>query len=284
MTQFEKDNPRESETRINADKSANIRAKKKILLIEPDKELTEAFTGWLTGEGYEVGREERIDQAYPALKQDGFSLLIADIDSEETLDKTIAMIQSIEKDTRFSAFPVTVLLYRTEIKKIARAIDAGIGNFIILKPVESDFFLKRLESVFYEIGLRSKGKKVLDLNYVNYLIDNMSDLVNRDDFFLLGPVIFNKLIIGKVNTILGPPVIAQIIKRANETVGMDYEFMKAVEFSGAGVSLAGVDRASKGADVKKITTAYRDYVYAFLHLVRMLTSDILMERGGAKNR
>ena len=78
---------------------------------------------------------------------------------------------------------------------------------------------------------------VLDLNYINYLIA-LAGESEREDFFVLAPVIFNKLILEKINTILGEPILEQIIKRINELIGEDYEFMKSVEFSGNRLSIS----------------------------------------------
>jgi len=84
----------------------------------------------------------------------------------------------------------------------------------------------------------------------------------------------------KINTILGRPVIDQIIKRCNQVIGEDYAFMREVKFSNDQITMVSVEKASKEVTVKKLATAFRDYIYAFLQLVQALTSDILMERGG----
>lgn len=85
--------------------------------------------------------------------------------------------------------------------------------------------------------------------------------------------------IEKIGTILGELIIAQIIKCCNELIGENYAFMKEFKFSGAQLLMNDVDKVSKNIPVAKLTAAFRDYVYAFLQLVRTLTSDILMERG-----
>ena len=265
---------------------------KKILLIEPDKEQAELFADWLKGESYGVSLIDKPQEAQSSLANEKFDILLMDIDPSAGSGSTLSKVEGVDEpeiaenslklarmlksDARFKDLPIAVLTYRKDIKKIIAPIEAGVDIFM-LQPFETDSFLKRIEDIFKEIELRSKGKKILDLNFVNYLIELVGQM-EREDFFALSPVIFNKLIIEKVNTILGPLIITQIIKRVNETIGVDYEFMKSVEFSGKGLFLDGVDKASKEVPIKKITIAYRDYVYAFLHLVRSLTSNILMER------
>jgi len=250
---------------------------KKILLIGPNKEQTELCTEWLKGKAYSVSSIGGPQDAQSSLAKEKFDILVMDCDEPEITASSLKLAQMLKTDARFKDLPIAVLTYRKDTKKIVAAIEAG-ADILMLKPFETDAFLKRIEDIFKELELKFKGKKMLDLNYVNYLIE-LAGQMEREGFFALSPVIFNKLIIEKINTILGPPVITQIIKRVNESIGADYEFMKSVEFSGNRLSLDGVDKASKGVPIKKITIAYRDYVYAFLHLVKILTSDILMERG-----
>lgn len=200
-----------------------------------------------------------------------------DIDEPLITEPSLKLIRTLKADPRFVNLPEAVLTYKRDAKRVVATIEAGVDLFM-LKPFETDSFLERVEAIFKELELRSRGKKALDLNYINGLIA-LAGQMERDGAFALYQVIFNKLIIEKIVTLLGPPIIAQIMKRANETIGADYEFMKSVEFSGKSLSLDGVNKASKGVPVKNITTAFRDYVYAFLHIVEVLTSDILMERG-----
>lgn len=250
---------------------------KNILLLEPDKEQAELFVDWIKVGIYKVSLVDKPQEAQASLANEKFDIFLMDIDDPEIAEDSLNLARMLRADARFKGLPIAVLTYKKNTKKLIEAIEAGV-DLLVLKPFETDSFLKCIEDIFKEAELRSKGKKVLNLDYVNYLIE-LAGQMEREDFFAISPVIFNKLIIEKIGTILGPLVIIQIIKRVNETIGVDYEFMKFVEFSGKSLSLDGVDRASKDVPIKKITIVYRDYVYAFLHLVKMLTSDILMERG-----
>lgn len=249
----------------------------KILLLEPDKEQAELFTAWLKGEGYDVNSLDSLQEVQASVSEDRFDILLMDIDEPEITEPSLKLVQTLKADPRFADLPIVTLAYGKDVKKIAYTIEAGADNFV-LKPFEVDSFLRCLEAIFKEIELKKQGKKVLDLNYINYLIA-LAGEAEREDFFVLAPIIFNKLIIEKINTILGSPIITQMIKRVNEIIGADYEFMKSAEFSGNRLSLDGVDKASRDIPGGKLTTAFRDYVYGFLQLVNTLTSDILMERG-----
>jgi len=251
---------------------------KKILFLESDKEQSEVFSRWLKGEGYEVKSTDNSKQVPPILSGEKFDILIMDIDSPETTEPCLKLCRTLKKSEHFSDLPIIVLTYKKDAKKIADSIEAGVDNFI-LKPFETDSFLSRIDTIFRQIELKSKGKKVLDLNYVNYLIKLISK-TNREDFFILSSVVFNKLIIGKVKDILGEPIIVIIMKRLRDVIGENYEFVKEIRFSNGKIIMDKVDKVTKDVPVEKLTFAFRDYVYGFLQLIQTLTSDILIERGG----
>jgi len=252
---------------------------KKILLLEADKEQSEVFSEWLKGEDYEIELTDNLKQVLPFLSGEKFDILIMDIDFPEIAEYSLNLCQILKKDQYFSEFPITVLTYKKNIKIIADSIEAGVDNFM-LKPFETDSFLSRLDSIFKQIELKSKGKKVIDLNYINYLIKLTSE-TNRKDFFILSSVIFNKLIIDKIKGVIGEPVIEMIMKRLGELIGGDYEFVKEVRFSDGKIFFDKVDKVSKDVPVEKLIIVFRDYIYGFLQIIQTLTSDILMEGGVA---
>lgn len=215
------------------------------------------------------------------VSKEAFNLLIIDIDAPEMTEEYLRLCETLKKNPRLSDIPITVLTYKKDAQKIAGAIEAGADNFV-LKPFETNSFLKRIETICKEIELKKQGKKTLDLNYINYLIE-LTGESSREDFFFLTPVIFNKLIMDKVKPILGEPVIIMMMKRLQELIGEDYQFMKPAGFQNYRLIMDGVDKVSKGISLKKLTSAFRDYTYAFLQLVKTLTSDILMEHGGSDN-
>jgi len=250
---------------------------KKILFFVPDKEQGKIFSEWLKGEGYEIELTDNSKQILPILSGDKFDILIIDIDFSEATDFLLDLCKTLKKDPYFQEIPITVLTYKKNIKLIANSIEAGVDNFV-LKPFEVDSFLSRLDTIFKQIELKCKGKKVLDLNYINYLIE-LTNETTRGNFFILSSVIFNKLIIDKVKDIIGEPIIVIITKRLGDLLGGDYGFVKEVRFSKGKIFLDNVDKVSKEVPVEKLTIAFRDYVYGFLQLIQTLTSDILMERG-----
>ena len=249
---------------------------KDILLVEPDREQGELFENRLKEEGYVVSLAHNSEQAHSLLSEEKFKNIIIDIDSPENRDALLELCRTIKTEPDFSDIPVIVLAYKKDGKQIADAIEAGADNFV-LKPFETGSLLARMTTISKEIVLKKKGKKVLDLNYINYLIKIAGD-VNRDSFFLLAGVIFNKLIVNEIEAIIGEPIIALILKRLEELIGKDYPFMRELNVQNGRLIMDGVDKASRDIPVRTLTFAFRDYVYAFLHLVGTLTSDILMDR------
>lgn len=249
---------------------------KKILLFEPDKEQSEVFSLWLKEEGYEVESTDNLKQVLPLLSGEKYDILIMDIDFSEVTESLLNLCRILKKDQYFLEFPITVITYKKHTEIIANSIEAGVDNFI-LKPFETDSFLSRLDTIFKQIEFSSKGKKVLDLHYINYLIKLTSE-TTREDFFILSSVIFNKLIIDKIKDVIGEPVIVIIMKRLGELIGGDYEFVKEVRFSDGKMFIDKVDKVSKDVPIEKLIIAFRDYIYGFLQLIQTLTSDILMDR------
>jgi len=250
---------------------------KKILLFEPDKDQSELFTEWLKGEGYNVNSLDSLQKVQVSVSKDKFDMCLMDIDAAEIIESFLKLVRVLKDDNRFTDLPITILTYHKDFKKIINAIEAGVDSFI-LKPFETESFLARMGVIFKQIELKKKGKKVLDLNYINYLIA-LAEEAEREDFFALALVIFNTLILEKINTIMGAQVIIQIIKRCSELIGEDYAFMKEVELSNdKQIIMSGVDKAALNIPVKELSFVFRDYIYAFLQLVRTLTSDILMDR------
>ena len=253
------------------------RMKRRILLLEQDQEQSSLFTGWLKEVGYQVKPIDNLKEVYSSLSKEKFDILLMDIDYPAILDASLELCRTLKKDSSLQDLPITVISYQKDGRKIAGAIEAGVDN-IVLKPFDTDTFLERIEVIFKEIEFKKQGKKILDLTYINYLI-NITGQLGREDFFLLAPVIFNRLIMDKVKTILGEPVIMVMVKRLKELVAEGYEFMKSAGFSRHQLVMDEIDKASKGVPVEKLASGFRDYIYAFLHLVQALTSDILVERG-----
>lgn len=250
--------------------------KEKILLLEPDQEQADLLAGWLKEEGYEINVLDSLQEVQPSLSKERFDILLVDTDYPESAEVFFKFCQTLKTDPRFTNLPVAIIIYKKDSKKIASAIEAGVDSFVF-KPFETDSFLARIKTISKQLELKKQGKKALDLNYINYLVNLISE-ANREDFFLLSSIIFNNLIMDKVKIFLGEPVVFIMFKRIQELTGDNYAFMRQARFQNGKLLMDGVDESSKGVSVKILATGFQNFIYDFLYLVQTLTSDILMER------
>jgi len=131
--------------------SANISVQKKILLFEPDKEQAELFTDWLKEKGYGVNSLSSLQEVQASVYKDKFDIHLMDIDKAEITEPSLKLIQTLKADERFAGLHIAILTYQKDSKKIASAIEAGVDSFI-LKPFETDLFLKRMKTIFKQIA------------------------------------------------------------------------------------------------------------------------------------
>lgn len=249
---------------------------KKILLMEPDREQAELFGAWLKEESYGVSYAVNPGEIQPFLTKEKFDILLLDIDEPRFFDNSLKLAKTLKVEARFKYLPIAVLVYASDAAKIIATIEAGV-DLLMFKPFETESFSTRLEELFKEIALRAKGKKVLDLNYINCLID-LTGKLKHEGFSKLAPVIFNKTIIENISNVLDDAVIAQIIKRVNETIGKECGFMSKTGFSDGKIFFSNTDETFQKIPIAKLTVYFRNYIYAFIHLVRTLTSDVLVEK------
>jgi CheY-like chemotaxis protein len=250
---------------------------RKILLLEPDKQLAAEFPLWLRGEGYDVTNVVEPEKVLAALRVASFDCLIIDIDLEPLAEISLKFVRRLKADRRYSGLPITVLTYRGAGRKIASALESGADNFVF-KPFECDTFLQRIESIFKELDLRGQGKKLLDLSYIDYLIQVSGDS-GKDDLLALFPVVFRLLIAEKIKGIIGDPVCVLIDRRARELISGRHPFIEDVPLNDGHFQdrMCGV---AARIDTEEIGKALWDYIHTFLNLVGTLTSDILMNGDG----
>lgn len=253
---------------------------KKILLFEPDKEQSEVFSDWIKGENYLIKSTDNLKQILLFLSEEKHDILILDFDLPELREYLLDLCRIIKKERRFSKLPIIILTYKKNTELIASSIDAGVDNFIF-KPFETESFLNRLDIIFEHIKLKSKGKKILDLDMIEYLI-NLTGEGTREDFILLSSVIFNKLIIEKVSGIIGEPIILIIMKRLGDILGENCKFMQEIRLENGKIFMDKADQVSPEVPVENLVMAFRDYIHELLKLILSLSSNILMDRGFRK--
>ena len=248
---------------------------KKILLFESDNEQKELFTAWLKEESYKVTSIETLQEINSINSREMFDILLMDIGGADITDASLVrFIGMVKKNLRFEDLPIILLAYKREGKKIADAIEAGANSFLF-KPFETDYLLSRMNEIFKEIDIKKKGKKIIDLNYITFLIDLTSEGSGKD-FYVLAAVIFNKLILDKVKTIIGDAVIMIMMNRINQLIGDSYEFIKEIKFSDGRIHFDQFDNGMREISIKSLAGGFKEFVYLFLKILRKLTSNILI--------
>lgn len=254
---------------------------KKIVLIEPNKETAEKLLQWCREEGYKVELFSELDPSVILPKKP--DVLLVDIHAVDVLDimgdkgdinaeLLDSLTRVLSNDPNFSKVYIVLIAPKTAVHAIAKGIEADADNFIT-EFSDKRAFLEDLRQIASKLQPGREKIKLLNLNLINFLLGLFSSS-SREDFFLLAPIVFNASVIRRITPYVGETTVTAIIARLNATVG----FMGKTRFQDGKIFMDGVDEASKGAGVPLLCSAFRDYVYGFVHLVRTLTSDILIER------
>lgn len=253
--------------------------KENLLLIGFDKKQEDFFSGLLKKEGYLATPVNNFEEARSLLSKEKFTICLMDIDSFETAAEVFQRLSYNFKD--YSGIPVClvfiILADKKDFRKIAAAIESGADKFIF-KPFETDYFLERLKGLLKEIRLDRKKEKILDLNNINYLINLMTGEGDHKDFFLLFSVIFNVLIIDKIKIVMGGQVIEIMFKRVCELTGDVYAFIRQIRLQDDKFFMDEAEKASDGISLEVLGMGFRNFIYDFLHLIQILTSNIIVER------
>lgn len=263
---------------------------KKVVIIEGNREQGQLLADYLKKRNLDVTLLDKIDNLQEARKllgRERFNLLLLDIVPQEDsamfamkevqkidAEFCFSLTKTLKNTPQFQDLLVVVLTSKGDVKEITQAIKAGADNIIVQGPPAGDIS-KDLIAFFDKITLREK--KALDLNLINFLLQLSSQAI-REDFFVLVQAIFDHLLLDKIRPIIGEPVINSIMQRLESLVAPEYSFMAKVRFQEGRISMEEIDRASKEVSMQHLTFAFRDYIYAFIHMVRTLTSDVLVER------
>jgi CheY-like chemotaxis protein len=115
----------------------------------------------------------------------------------------------------------------------------------------------------------------------------------REVFFTLARIIFDKLILEKIKSVMGEPVIISVMSRLQNAMEQKgYVFMKHVclsglpdacpagdgEQAGLKLSMEEVEKRCPDIPTEDLVAEFRHFVYTFLRMVHVLTSNILIGR------
>ena len=260
---------------------------KKIAIIERNRQQGQLLVDYLKTKNIEVRLLDKIDslqETQKLLGRERFDLLLLDIAPQEGLSTgeiqkidaefCLSLTRTLKNNPNFQDIVIVFITSKIAIPEITRVIEAGADNIIIQEP-QAGAISESIGTFFNKITFRERN--VLDLNLINFLLQ-ISSQASREDFFILAPVIFNHLLLDKFRPIIGATVVDSIMQRLESLVSPQYSFMSKIKFQEGRIFMEEVEKASKEVSVQHLSFAFRDYIYAFIHLVRTLTSDILIER------
>ncbi len=252
--------------------------RRSILLLQTDKEERKNLVQWLEEGGAAARTAETAQQAFVALVNDVFHLLLLDMDGAASWgEDAVSFIKMLRQDRRTSPLTVVVLAQRQDSSNMARAVEAGADGFI-LKPLERRSFLKGIDRIWEEAEFRKAGKKLVDLNQIHFFL-KLTEEADREGFFLFATMIFNKLVMEKIKSVLGESVILTVIDRLQDSLEQEsHAFMKYARLSDMKFSMDEVERRCPHIAPKELAGGFRHFTYAFLKMIGLLTSNILIGR------
>ncbi|MEK6564810.1 MAG: hypothetical protein AABZ65_07275 [Candidatus Omnitrophota bacterium] len=257
---------------------------KKLIIFEPEPSAAKTLENWLKELNLDFVIEGELKKLEAALLKEKFDCLLLSlhqgIDSslcvDPAIESALALLRTLKTSAPTRQTTAILITSQKAAKIIASAINAGVDN-VLTEGANKDQFLKGLKELLSRPGQASVKKRLVNLNLINYLIQ-LCGYASREDFFLLVSTILNQLLLANLKPVVGGPVLEAIITRLKDTFGQQYPYLQQIKYSEGHISLEAVDSASKTVEVRLLSFAFRDYIYAFMHLMRILTSDILIER------
>lgn len=259
---------------------------KKLIIFEPDPAAARILESWLKELNLDFVIESDLKNLESALLKEKFACLLLslrlgpDTDSslyvDPTLEGALALLRTLKQSAPTQQITAILITSQKAAGLITSAINAGVDN-VLTEGAGKDQFLKGLKELLSKLGPGLEKKRLVNLNLINYLIQLCGN-ASREDFFLLVSTILNELLLNKLKLVIGEPVLESIIARLKDVFSQQYPYLEQIKYSERHISLGAVDSASKTVEIRLLSFAFRDYIYAFLQLVRKLTSDILVER------
>lgn len=259
---------------------------KKLIIFERDAERAKTFENWLKELNLDFVIEGDLKNLESILLKEKFACLLLnlhlgpDTDSslyvDPTLEGALALLRTLKQSAPTQQITVILVTSQKAARLITSAVNAGVDN-VLAEEADKDQFLKGLKMLLSKLGPGLEKNRLVNLNLINYLIQLCGN-ASREDFFLLVSTILNSLLVDKLKAVIGEPVLESIAARIKDVFSQQYPYLEQIKYSERHISLGAVDSASRTVEIRLLSFAFRDYIYAFLQLVRKLTSDILVER------
>lgn len=119
---------------------------KSILLVDDDELTIKTLTAALQKANYSVYSLKDGFGAIEKCKQELFDMLIVDVNLPGGL-KGFDLVTTIRKDERYKEVPIVFITGRNSKADVVKGIKAGADDYIV-KPIDFDIFLAKVESLF----------------------------------------------------------------------------------------------------------------------------------------
>lgn len=153
----------------------------KVLIVEDDKELNKTVCSFLNNNGYEAIGCLNADNAYDALYENIFDLIISDIMMPQTNGFEFARnIRDTNND-----IPILFMTARDDIASKQRGFNIGIDDYMV-KPIDLDELLLRIGALLRRAKIASSrklelGDFIMDADeHTAYLKNEEIPLTNRE--------------------------------------------------------------------------------------------------------
>lgn len=269
-----------------------------ILLLPSDQDTGENLIRWLREAGLAVRTVETAQEAFVALVNDVFDIFLLDMTRRSQTgvwlsEDAVSIVRMIRQDRRVLKSSLVVLMDRGDSLGLAQAVEAGADGFIV-KPMEKIPFLRDIGRILKEAEFRRTAKKSVDINRMHSFWGLLEE-GGREGFFALARIIFDKLILEKITPVLGDEVIIALMRRLQNVMEQKgCVFMKYACLSGrtvdgrqtgpsggqSGLRLSMEEIETRFPDIstEDLAAGFRRFVYTFLEMVYVLTSEILIGR------
>lgn len=117
-----------------------------VLVVEDDLSLADALTEYLTGQGFDVERVERGEEAVDRVAAGGVDLMVLDVMLPDMDGFSVARtVRNLEP------VPVLMLTARSEVRDKVRGFSAGVDDYVV-KPFDPEELVARLRALLRRSG------------------------------------------------------------------------------------------------------------------------------------
>jgi DNA-binding response OmpR family regulator len=157
-----------------------------ILLIDDDKVIQISVSAALTNAGHTVAIAHNGHDGISMAGLELFDLIITDVNMPGGVSG-FNLVSTLRKTDRYQSVPILVLSGRRDKKDIETALVAGANDYVI-KPVDFDVFLNKIDTLLQEKYIQHKFADILVKKSATWKLDFEVKSVSQQSIYVLSPV------------------------------------------------------------------------------------------------